>query len=319
MSAKRYAIIGTGAIGGYYGARLQQSGCDVHFLLRGDYDDVNKNGLVVESVDGDITLPQVNAYNNPVAMPPIDVVVIALKTTQNHYLQKLMPPLNDGAVVLILQNGLDIEAEIAQMVPPENIMGGLCFVCSNKVGPGHICHLDYGKIQLGAYSAANQPRSLTTAMLEIAADLRKANISIDVTEDLFMARWRKLVWNVPYNGLSVVLDATTEELMADSRVKARILTLMTEVITTANAWADHLSKETGSTRQIPLTWATSMLVATTRMKPYRTSMKIDFDEGRPLEVEAILGNPVRAAAELDVAVPEMEKLYEQVKVLSKKN
>lgn len=316
MSAKRYAIIGTGAIGGYYGARLQQSGCDVHFLLRSDYDYVNKHGLIVESVDGDITLPQVNAYNNPVAMPPMDVVVIALKTTQNHHLEKLMPPLNDDAVVLILQNGLGIETEIAQLVSPEQIMGGLCFVCSNKVGPGHIRHLDYGKIQLGAYSAANQPRSQTAAMIEIATDLRDANISIDVTEDLFMARWRKLVWNVPYNGLSVVLDATTEELMADSEIKAQILTLMTEVITTANAWADHLSKETGSMRQIPSTWATSMLDATTRMKPYRTSMKIDFDEGRPLEVEAILGNPVRAAAELGIAVTEMKKLYEQVKALS---
>lgn len=316
MSTKRYAIIGTGAIGGYYGARLQQSGCDVHFLLRSDYVHVNKSGLVVESVDGDMMLPQVNAYNNPAAMPPMDVVVIALKTTQNNHLKRLMPPLNDGAVVLVLQNGLGIETEIAQLVSPEHIMGGLCFVCSNKVGPGHIRHLDYGKIQLGAYSATNQPRSLTPAMLEIATDLRDANIAIDVTEDLFMARWRKLVWNVPYNGLSVVLDATTEELMADSGVKAQILTLMTEVIATANTWADHLSKAPGSTRQIPLTWSTSMLVATTRMKPYRTSMKIDFDEGRPLEVEAILGNPVRAAAELGVAVPEMQTLYEQVRKLS---
>lgn len=317
MSAKRYAIIGTGAIGGYYGARLQQSGCDVHFLLRSDYDHVQKHGLVVESVDGDITLPQVNAYNNPADMPPVDVVVIALKTTQNHHLARLMPPLSEGAVVLTLQNGLGIEAEIAQLVSPEHIMGGLCFICSNKVGPGHIRHLDYGKIQLGAYSAIHQPRSLTAAMVEIAADLRGAKISVDVIEDLFMARWRKLVWNVPYNGLSVVLDATTEELMADERINAQIVTLMTEVITTANTWAANMAKAAVPVRQIPMTWAADMLAATTRMKPYRTSMKIDFDEGRPLEVEAILGNPVRAAAELGVAAPEMKKLYGQVKVLAK--
>lgn len=317
MSVKRYAIIGTGAIGGYYGARLQQSGCDVHFLLRSDYDLVKKHGLVVESIDGDITLPQVNSYKNPAAMPPMDVVVIALKTTQNHHLKRLMPPLNDGAVVLTLQNGLGIEAEIAQLVSPEHIMGGLCFVCSNKVGPGHIRHLDYGKIQLGAYSAHHQKRSLTAAMMEIAADLRAAKIAVDVTEDLFMARWRKLVWNVPYNGLSVVLNATTEELMADAGVKAQILTLMTEVITTANTWAATTAKAAVPVRQIPMTWTTDMLTATTRMKPYRTSMKIDFDEARPLEVEAILGNPVRAAAELGVAVPEMTKLYGQVRELSK--
>ena len=314
--AKRYAIIGTGAIGGYYGARLQHSGCDVHFLLRSDYDHVKKHGLVVKSVDGDIILPQVNAYHTPADMPAIDVVVIALKTTQNRQLAKLMPPLKDGAIVLTLQNGLAIEDDIAQLVSPEQIMGGLCFICSNKVGTGQIHHLDYGKVQLGAYSATKQQRALTTAMQEIADDLRRARIPIDVTDDLFVARWRKLVWNVPYNGLSVVLDATTNELMADETVKARIYTLMGEVISAANGWVDHLAKDAISNRRIPMTWATAMLEATTKMKPYRTSMKIDFDQGRPLEVEAILGNPVRAAAELGVTVPEMEKLYGQVKALS---
>ena len=316
MSAKRYAIIGTGAIGGYYGARLQQSGCDVNFLLRSDYEHVKKHGLGVESVDGDITLPQVNAYNSPADMPPIDVVVIAVKTTQSNRLIELMPPLREGAVILTLQNGLGIEEDITQLVSPEQIMGGLCFICSNKAGAGHIHHLDYGKIQLGAYSGKNQQRELTTTMMEIADDFRGAKIPIDVTEDLFMARWRKLVWNVPYNGLSVVLDATTNELMADEVVKAQIYTLMKEVITAANAWVDHLSKQTASNRHIPIHWAADMLNATTKMKPYRTSMKIDFDEGRPLEVEAILGNPVRAAAKVGVKVPEMEKLYKQVRALS---
>ena len=244
----------------------------------------------------------------------MDVVVVALKTTQNHHLKQIMPPLNDGAIVLTLQNGLGIEKEIAQLVPSAHIMGGLCFICSNKVGPGHIRHLDYGKIQLGAYSATNQPRGLTAAMVDIANDFRGANIPINVTDDLFMARWRKLVWNVPYNGLSVVLDATTEELMADEAIQTQILTLMTEVITAANTWAGHIG-EASADRQIPMAWATEMFEATTRMKPYRTSMKIDFDQGRPLEVEAILGNPVRAAAKVGVAVPEMERLYAQLKAL----
>ncbi|MBX2863262.1 MAG: putative 2-dehydropantoate 2-reductase [Leptolyngbyaceae cyanobacterium MAG.088] len=316
MAAKRYAILGTGAIGGYYGARLQQSGCDVHFLLRSDYDHVKKHGLVVKSVSGDITLPQVNAYNNPANMPPMDVVVIALKTTQNHRLADLMPPLNDGAVVLTLQNGLGIENEIAQLVSPQQIMGGLCFICSNKVGPGHIHHLDYGKIQLGAYGATKQQRDLTPAMAAIADDFRRAKIPIDVTNDLFIARWRKLVWNVPYNGLSVVLDATTNELMADDDVKGRIHRLMNEVINAANTWAHYLTVDNAPSRHIPMSFATNMLEATAQMKPYRTSMKIDFDEGRPLEVEAILGNPVRAAAEVDAATPEMATLYEQVKRLA---
>lgn len=314
MSTKHYAILGTGAIGGYYGARLLQSGCNVHFLLRSDYNHVKHHGLVVESVDGDIMLPQVNAYANPAEIPPVDVVVIALKTTRNYLLPKLMPPLTEDVIVLVLQNGLDIEADTLKLVPPEQLMGGLCFVCSNKVGPGHIRHLDYGKILLGAYSATNQQRQLTTAMEEIAEDLRRAKIPIDITDDLFMARWRKLVWNVPYNGLSVVLNTTTDKLMGDSETKQTIITLMTEVITAGNTWAASITKS--GSRDIPMGFATEMLEATAQMKPYRTSMKIDFDEGRPLEVEAILGNPVRAAQKLGVAVPEMERLYGQVKALS---
>ncbi|MEO0870046.1 MAG: putative 2-dehydropantoate 2-reductase [Cyanobacteria bacterium J06642_11] len=281
MPTKRYAIIGTGAIGGYYGARLQQSGCDVHFLLRSDYEYVQQHGLTVESVAGDVELPQVNAYHHPREMPPVDVVVIALKTTQNRHLPSLMPALNEGAVIVVLQNGLAIEADIAQLVPAEQIMGGLCFICSNKVGPGHIRHLDYGKIQLGAYSPTNQKRTLAPAMMTVAEDLRRAKIPIDVTDDLFMARWRKLVWNVPYNGLSVVLDATTDQLMADEATQQRISTLMTEVIATGNAWAASLEDEETCDRAISMDFAIAMLQATAQMKPYRTSMKIDFDEGRP--------------------------------------
>ena len=90
QSPKNYAIIGTGAIGGYYGARLQESGHKVHFLLRSDYEHVRQHGLVVESIKGDWALPKINAYNDPSQMPPADVVIIALKTTQNHLLSKLL-------------------------------------------------------------------------------------------------------------------------------------------------------------------------------------------------------------------------------------
>ncbi|MEO1403391.1 MAG: putative 2-dehydropantoate 2-reductase [Cyanobacteria bacterium J06635_1] len=311
---QRYAIIGTGAIGGYYGARLQQAGCDVHFLLRSDHGHVSHHGLTVDSVGGDFVLSEVQAYSDPAQMPPIDVAIIALKTTQNYLLPKLLPALNDGAVVLTLQNGLGVEADLARWVAPEQILSGLCFICSNKVGPGHIRHLDYGKVLLGAYSATRQPRPITELMRAIAADFTQANIPIDLTDDLFIARWRKLVWNVPYNGLSVVLDATTTEMMADQGLRSLIAALMAEVVSAANAWGEKLSG--GKNRGIPQAFITEMLSATAKMKPYRTSMKIDHDEGRPLEVEAILGNPVRAATEIGVAVPQMEMLYQQVKFLA---
>jgi 2-dehydropantoate 2-reductase len=124
---RRYAILGTGAVGGFYGARLQKAGINVHFLLHSDYEVVCQSGLVVESKDGDFTLPHINAYQEINKMPPCDVVIVSLKTTHNHLLPQLLPPvLKAEGVVLILQNGLTIEEEVAEIVGEQRVMGGLC-------------------------------------------------------------------------------------------------------------------------------------------------------------------------------------------------
>jgi 2-dehydropantoate 2-reductase len=314
----RYAIIGTGAIGGYYGARLQQAGCDVHFLLRSDYEAVQQNGLQVTSVQGDFELPVVNAYRTAAEMPAVDVAVVALKTTHNHQLPQLLPSINPGGAILSLQNGFDVEGAIAQALesavsPVPSLLGGLCFICSNKVGPGNIHHLDYGRVLLGAHRNDQQPCAPTALMEAIFADFKQASIEIAMTDDLPMARWQKLVWNVPYNGLSVVLDATTAEMMNSEAIKSLVSTLMSEVVSVANAWGQATSPQLQ--RRISTDVIATMLSQTAQMKPYRTSMKIDYDEGRSLELEAILGNPLRAAQQLGVPVPTMTMLYQQLTFL----
>lgn len=305
----RYAILGTGAVGGYYGACLQKAGLDVHFLLHKDYEYVSKHGLVIESPGGDFTLPQVNAYDNVAQMPRCDVVVVALKTTQNYLLPQLLPAvIKDDGVVLILQNGLGIEEQVAGIVG-QTIIGGMCFLCSNKVGAGHIRHLDYGEITLGQYASDYQVCGITEQMQQIANDFESAGIKIKLAEDLLLARWRKLVWNIPYNGLSVVLDATTEELMADNYSRSLIEQLMREVVAGAAKYE----------RIIPDDFIQEMLDHTAKMKPYRTSMKIDYDQGRSLEVEAIFGNPLRLARSAGAELPQISMLYQQLKFLDSKN
>ncbi len=316
----KYAVIGTGAIGGYYGARLQQAGCEVHFLLRSDYPQVRENGLIIESIDGDFALPEVNAYGDPAQIPPVDVVIVALKTTHNDQLLNLLPALNPNGAILSLQNGLDVEAEIAQQFEVHSlptILGCLCFICANKVGPGHVRHLDYGRLLLGAYEKNNRLCPTTPLMRAIAADFERANILVETTEDLPLARWRKLVWNVPYNGLSVVLEATTDEMMGNSEVRSLITTLMHEVVTVANAWGQQNGIQ--GKRELPTDLISQMLSHTEEMAAYRTSMKIDYDEGRPLELKAILGNPIRTAQGLKVSVPAMVMLYQQLSFLDAVN
>jgi 2-dehydropantoate 2-reductase len=305
---RSYAIIGTGALGGFYGAKLQQAGLEVHFLVNSDYEHVKKSGLTIQSKDGDFQLTSVAAYHHSSQMPACDVVIVCLKTTHNHLLAKILPDLlQPSSIVIVLQNGLGTEAEIARSLNPhQQIWGGLCFICSNKIAPGHIHHLDYGEIKLGAYGANYQAVPVTPMMESIAADFRRAGIPVLLSDNLLLARWQKLVWNIPYNGLSVVLNATTDRLMANPATSALVERLMGEVQVAAAAYDCHIADE----------FIQTMLDYTVKMTPYRTSMKIDYDEGRPLEIGAMFGNPLAFARDRGVDLPSIEMLYRQLQFLA---
>ena len=307
---RRYAILGTGALGGFYGARLCRAGCDVHFLVHSDFEHVRQHGLVVDSKDGDVVLPRVQAYRDVRDMPVCDVAAVALKATHNHLLPSLLPPvLAEGGVVLLMQNGLGGEAEAARAAPGHAVLAALCFLCSNKVGPGHICHSDYGAVRFAQYSADGAAAGISESMRAMAQDFAAAGIEVDLLDDLLLARWQKLVWNVPMSGLSVVLDTNTGALMTDSHTRALAEDIMREVMAGARSCGRHIDDG----------FAQKMLDMTLAMKPYRASMKVDFDAHRAMEVEAIYGNPLRAAQQAGARMPLVETLYRQLKFLDARN
>lgn len=301
LSELRYAIIGTGALGGFYGGRLARAGLDVHFLLHSDYEHVRDHGLRVDSVDGDFVLARPHAYGEARDMPRCDVVIVALKTTANDALGEILPAVvaDDGAV-LILQNGLGVEDRVAGIVGPARVMGGLCFLCSIKPGPGHIRHLDYGYVTLGEYRADGAPGGVSERMRTVGADFEAGGIRVQYAEDLMLARWKKLVWNVAYNGLCALLDATTDRVMAcpDSRLLAEAL--MREVAAAARAAAG---------REIPESFLHSQLADTRKMTPYSPSMLLDRRAGKPMEIEAIYGEPMRRARAAGCDTPRIETMY----------
>jgi 2-dehydropantoate 2-reductase len=297
-------VIGTGAVGGYYGARLQQAGFDVHFLLRSDYAHVRAHGLRVESADRILTLGRVNAHATAETMPPCDVVIVALKTTQNHALPNLIArPLAKDGVVLMLQNGLGVEAEAAAVVGANRVLGGLCFICANKIGPGLIRHLDYGNVILGEYRPDGAPGGITPRIEAIANDLRAAQVPATCAEDLLLARWKKLVWNIPFNALSVILRATTDRLMQNTDARALVEAVMREVVAAAAACGKLIGED----------FIRKMLDDTDRMKPYKTSMMLDYESGRPMEIEALYARPLAAAHAAGCPAPRIETLLRQVR------
>lgn len=301
-----YAILGTGALGGYYGGLLARSGLDVRFLLRSDYAHVREHGLKIDSPHGSFHLPSVQCYDSPDKMaqqtPAVDVAIVAWKTTANAALKETLQQIcGPQTIVLVLQNGLDVEREAAACVGAERVLGGCCFLCCNKVGPGEIQHIDYGRIAFGEY-APELTGSITPRMQAITADFQQAGIDMQPAEDLRKVRWSKLVWNIPYNGLSVVLNADTRQLMEDPQTLLLVESLMREVC----ASAEHCGCSIAESH------IKKMLDDTRRMIPYDSSMRLDFLAGRPMEVESIFGNPLRAAIEAGFLPHKIEMLYQQL-------
>ena len=301
MAERSYCVIGTGALGGYYGARLHHAGRRVRFLLRSDFDAVAADGLRVESPEGDFSIAQPEIYRRAQDLPVSDVTLVCLKSTGNEALPTLLPP-SVGAAgdVIVMQNGLGIEEEIAALLPGHRIFGGLSFLCSNRVGPGHIRHIDYGQVRFGEYRADGAAGGVGERMRGFAADFEAAGLPVVLEENLATARWKKLVWNIPYNGLCALHDCTTDVLMADARERARIEALMHEVAAAA----------AGEGVAIAPAFIEKMLADTIPMGAYRPSMLVDRREGRPMELRAIYEVPLARAARAGVDCPEIAALHQ---------
>ena len=302
----KYAVIGTGAIGGYYGGLLARNGMNVHFLLHSDHQHVKKQGLRIDSINGNFTI-DVNAYAKPEDMPLCDVAIIALKTTNNHLLKVLLPQVvKHTGIVVIMQNGLAVEQVAADILPQATIIGGLCFIGSTKIGPGHIKHSDFGMVSLGHYMMDESAAGITPELELVTENFLACGIDVKPVENLSFLRWQKLVWNVPFNGLSVVLNSGTAELLRQHDSRALIKSIMLEVITAANACGQPLSASV----------AELMLVNTeTNMQNYSPSMKVDYEHNRPLEIDAIYQSMIDRAALSGVEMNLARMLAQQLRFL----
>ena len=305
----RYCVLGTGALGGFYGGLMAKRGLDIHFLLHSDFEHVVKHGLRVDSKLGNFVLPKINAYAKPQDMPKCDVAIIGLKSTQNHLLEDLLKPiLRDDSIVLVLQNGLNVEQTARGIVGPNRVAGGCCFLCSNKVGPGHIRHLDYGRIVFGAYRGidGSDPGPSPQMLQAVLQDMVASGIEAYLTEDLPTTKWKKLMWNIPFNGLSVLLNASTDAIMndPDSRLLARRISEEVRQIALA----------AGS--PIEPSYVDWVIDHTDDMVPYDSSMRLDYLNGRAIEVEAIYGNALQEAQRCGFAAPIVMTMYQQLKFMA---
>jgi 2-dehydropantoate 2-reductase len=300
----RIAVVGSGAIGSYCGGKLAAAGGDVHFLMRGDLSAIREQGLHIIGEEEDVHVGRLNCYNSTTEIGPADLVLIGVKTTSNADVPVLIRPLlHERTVLLTLQNGLGNDEFLAGHFGAERVMGGLCFICLTRTSKTTVERADYGHASIGEFNRGSLGRTK-----EIANMFQAAGLHCNVVENLLLERWRKLVWNIPFNGLSVLAGGIdTAAILGDKELHRTTRAIMEEVIEAANCCGYPLERSA----------AVDQIRRTETMGAYRPSTLLDFEAGRPLEIEAIWGEPLRRAKAAGAKIPRLETLYGLLKAVDR--
>jgi 2-dehydropantoate 2-reductase len=234
----------------------------------------------------------------------VDIVFIAVKTTANESLEQLLPPLiGENTTLLTLQNGLGNEEFLAARWGAERVAGALCFVCINRTAPGVIHHLDHGTISVGEFA-----RPVSERVRAVADAFNAVNVVAHAVDNLAGERWRKLLWNIPFNGLSIAARANVAEVLADDGLRTLARSLMDEGLDAARRLG----------HDIPDEFADWQITRSASMGPYRSSSMIDFEAGRPVEVEAIWGEPLRQGLAAGASMPKLDALHKIIGYLTRR-
>lgn len=294
-------IIGTGAIGCFYGSLLARQGARVSMLARSDYAAIKERGIDIEGKDGiyHFQPAQVLRSADELAEKP-EYVLLCVKVVEGvDRVGLLRGTVGQDTSIVLLSNGVAIEAEIARAFPANELISGLAFICVTRTAPGKIWHQAYGRLALGNYPAGVSEK---TKALCYAFE-RSGAIPCEASDNIAAARWRKCVWNAAFNPLSVLSGGlSTADILASQEPLVRAI--MEEIAAVAQAAGYPLAPDIVELN----------IGSTYKMPPYKTSMLLDFEAGRPMETEAILGNAMRCGQELGVAIPHLETLYALMKL-----
>lgn len=295
MSTKpSVVIIGAGAIGSFYGAILKRAGCHVSVVMRSEYDAVVADGIRITSPLGDLSYRPDHVYRDgqsPDSQP--DYVILCVKVLPGIDRVGLVAPwLGKHSRLVLIENGQDIERELADAFPDNPLISCLAFIAASRTGPGQVEHKAYGRLVMGRFPEGIDEHCQALSDLFVAG-----GIKINLTEQVVGERWRKCLWNTPFNPLSVLANGADTATMLDTTGGEDLVrALMAEVIAVATA----------DGYPIPAEMIDKNIEATRGMPPYKNSMALDYINGRPIELDAVLGNVVAIAQRKGVEVPHLE-------------
>ncbi|MDT4289338.1 2-dehydropantoate 2-reductase [Methylomonas sp. MO1] len=289
-------IVGAGAIGGFYGGLLAKAGADVSVVCRSDYAIVKQQGYRIEShaLGSWQFMPNQVLHQASEYQGQPDYLILCTKVTPDiDRVALIRDAVTPHTAIVLIQNGVEIEPEFQQAFPDNLLISGLAFICCNRLAPGEISHLAYGKLILGNLSEIDEPKTQYLRDLFL-----RAGIECLVSADIVASRWQKCVWNAPFNPLSVLSGGLATQAILQNQENF-VRRVMQEVCTIAEACSHPL----------PANIVENHIALTRDMPPYKTSMLLDFERGHTMETEAILGNAVRAAQRQGVDCPCLQSLY----------
>ena len=294
-------IVGAGAIGGFYGGLLAKAGAEVSVVCRSDYEVVKQRGFQIDSFNlGDWQFqPKQVLLHSSDYQDTADYLILCSKVTAEvDRIGLIRAAVSQNTVIVFIQNGVEIETELQEAFPDNELVSGLAFICCNRLAAGEISHLAYGKLYLG-----NLPGGVSAKTLHLQHLFLQAGIDCDASTDIVTSRWQKCVWNAPFNPLSV-LSGGLPTLVILQNQENLVRRIMREVCDIAAGCGHPLPDDVIETN----------IRNTLLMPPYKTSMLLDFQRHHSMETEAILGNAVRAARRQSIDCPNLEAVYALMKL-----
>ena len=298
---KKFLIFGTGAVGGYYGGMLVKAGFDVTFIARGkNYKVLKEKGLTL--------IRNGKRENSPIRVVEtihelskdikFDYIIICVKGQDTRNVAETIKEyVNSSTTVVSFQNGVENEEIISEVIGKEKVIGGLVFVAVQMTEPGTVCYVGDDRVVIGELNG-----QVTSRITDLQKILELTGTQCTVSNDIFSDMWTKLIWNAAFNPLSVLTGKTSDKIVQDKELWEFLKNIMTEVRNVAVSLGLKIRPD-----YIDYYYERSINLA-----GFKTSMLQDFERGNPIELEGILGVVIRKAKQVNMPVPNLEKLYQDV-------
>ncbi len=297
---QRVTILGSGGIAGLYGALLHRAGWSIDMVARSDWQVIRDKGLTVNSLLGDLSFRPKAVYasvDEAAQQGAADWLLLAVKILPEVDLASQIKPLvGPNTTIVLIANGIDIETPLVEAFPRNSLVSCVTYVGTSRSQPGVIEHESAARLFAGNY-----PQGADAHCTTWVEALTQAGSRAKMTDNIQRERWTKSVWNASFNPLSVVTNgADTDTMLGTPEAEGLVRAVMEEVVTTAAADGHSLDSSV----------IESNLAHTRKMSHYRTSMALDYLNGRALELDAIVGRIVAIADGHGVAIPHLRTIYD---------